>query len=211
MTGKLEMANGIPKNAWRIEPIWDDRADSIGLGYRDRSEEQFDAMDSSIWGEEPLPPECHPVLMGLYKGKWHNRDLTKGRMYGDCMVSAELRALLLECDPGGVHFDPVELAIEDGTVLTDRYWMLKVPRMLDALVPEKSRVKERVSRRTGNFLGWGYMTNSPPTLSRDVVAGHHIWRLQNLMPTEIFVSDWLKVEMDRRDLGPFKAQPAPLD
>ena len=200
------------ETAWRIEPTWDDWDDSIQLGYRGRSKAQFDAMDSSRWGEEPLSSDHHPVLMSVVRGRWHDRPFTKGRMYGDVMVSAELRALLLDCDPGGVHLDPVELELGDGTVLEDRYWMLKVPRMLDALVPEKSPVAEDVSRITGKVRGWVYLKNfTPPTLKRDVVAGHHIWRLKNLMPTEIFVSDWLKTEMERRRLRPFKALPAPLD
>ena len=200
------------ETAWRIEPTWDDWADSITLGYRGRSKAQFDAMDSTRWGLEPLPPDHHPVLMRVVRGRWHDRHFTKGPHSSHKMVSAELRALLLDCDSGGVHLDPVELEFGDGTVLEDRYWMLKVPRMLDALVPEKSPVVERYSTLTGKFQRWVYTKNFvPPTLRRDVVGDHHIWRLPNLMPTEIFVSDRLKTEMERRRLRPFKALPAPLD
>ena len=128
------------------------------------------------------------------------------------MASAELAGLLSECDPAGVNLEPIEMALPDGSVLSGRYFMLKVPRVLDALVPEKSPVTERRSRLTGKSMGWSYTTNFvPPTLKRDVVGGHHIWRLANLMPDEIFVSDYLKTEMKRRGLGPFKALPAPLD
>ena len=216
MTECTGEANGTPRTpaptAWRIEPTWDDWADSITLGYRGRSRAQFDAVDSSRWGLEPLSPDHHPVLMSVVRGRWHDRHFTKGPQSSHKLVSAELRALLLDCDPGGVHVDPVELELGDGTVLVDRYWMLKVPRMLDALVPEKSPVVEDISFMSGKFQGWVYTKNFvPPTLKRDVVAGHHIWRLKNLMPNEIFVSDWLKTEMERRGLRPFKALPAPLD
>ena len=211
MSGANGKSETQAETAWRIEPTSDDWADSIQLGYRGRSEEQFEAMNASKWGLEPLPPDHHPVLMRVVTGRWHDRHLTKGRMLCDVMVSAELRTLLLDCDPSGVHLDPVELELGDGTVLENRYWMLKVPRKLDALVPEKSSVAEDVSRITGKVRGWVYLKNTPPTLKRDVVGDHHIWRLRKLMDTEIFVSDWLKTEMERRGLGPFKARPAPLD
>jgi hypothetical protein len=134
-----------------------------------------------------------------------------GPVLGSKLASAELRDLLLECDPESMHFDPVELELGDGTTLEGRYWMLKVPRVLDALVPEKSPVTERRSRRTGNVLGWSYTKNFvAPTLRRDVVADHHVWRLKALRPTEVFISDVVKKEMDRRGLAPFKAIPAPL-
>ncbi|KIT16185.1 imm11 family protein [Jannaschia aquimarina] len=197
--------------AWRIEALWDDRADAIQLGYRGRSKEQFDQTDSTNWGTDPLHADYLPVLMYLHSGVWHDRHLAKGRMLGDVLVSADLRALLSENDPEGVHFDPVELELGDGAVVSDRYSMLKVPRMLEALVPEKSSVREFRSKRTGKVLGWNYVKNQPPTLNREVIGENHIWRLPNIVPTDIYVSDWLKTEMDRRGFGPFKALPAPLD
>ena len=85
-------------------------------------------MNSSEWGLDPLPDAFHPVLMYVNSGRWHHRHLAKGRMLGDMLVSADLRALLMECDPEGVHLDPIEFQLEDGSVMEDRYWMLKVPR-----------------------------------------------------------------------------------
>ena len=199
------------ETAWRIEPLWDDRADTVSLGYHSRSEAQFQATDSTKSGLEPLSADHHPVLMILYSGTWHSRHFAKGPMQSHTIVSADLRALLLDHDPEGVRFDPVEMDLGDGTVLKDRYWMLKVPRLLDALVPEKSNVREFRSRRTGKFLGWNYVGNKPPTLKRDVVDGSHIWRLPNLMPTDLYISDLLKAEMEQRALGPFKAEPVALD
>ena len=70
---------------------------------------------------------------------------------------------------------------------------------------------ERRSRLSGKVTGWEYVRNDPPTLDREVIAGNHIWRLPNLLRTEVFVSDRLKSEMERRGLGPFQARPAPLD
>lgn len=198
------------ETAWRIEPLWDEPADGIGLSYLGRSEAQFAAADCTKWGMEPLPSDHHPVQMILYAGTWLDRHLVKGVMQNHTLVSAELRALLLECDPEGVHFDPAEVSLRQGEILRDRYWMLKVPRLLDALIPEKSNVRAFKSRRTGKFLGWNYVGNEPPTLKKSVIDGNHVWRLPSLMPTDLYISDLLKTEMDRRALGPFKVEPVPL-
>ncbi|MDD8024491.1 MAG: DUF1629 domain-containing protein [Paracoccaceae bacterium] len=200
-----------------ISPLLDDTAaEDIGLGYQQPTRDQRDEMVKSFRGHSkwlycPLPEDHLPLRYYAFKGNWHGRAFARGPMSMDLLVSSELRDLWAELDPTAVHFEPVELTLRDGTVLKDRYWVPKVTRTLDALVPEKSAVTRRISRVDGAPLGWGYLKNIPPTLNRAVVDGHHIWRLSNLSPYDIFVSDRMKVEMDRRGLGPFSARQAPLD
>lgn len=204
-------------HAWMIAPLLDDTAvEDVGLGYQQPTRDQQDEMLKSFrgfekWQYSPLPEDHLPLRYYVYRGSWHGRAFARGPMSMDLLVSSELRDLWAELDPTAVHFEPVEFTLLDGTVLKDRYWVPKVTRTLDALVPEKSAVSQDISRITGKARGWVYRRYVPPTLNRAVVDGHHIWRLSNLNPEDIFVSDRMKVEMDRRGLGPFSARQAPLD
>ncbi len=200
------------QRAWRIEPSQDNKAHSIALGYLEPSKSQEESMTGGKWMTQPLPEEFHPVRIYVRRGNWHGRDFALGPMIGDLLVSSKLRALWLEFEPEAVHFEPVELTLKDGTVVTDGFWIPKVTQKLDALIPEKSAVSPEIYFLTGEPTGrWMYLKSVPPTQKLDIVSDHHIWELPNLVNGGIFVSDALKTAMEARKLKPFRAEPSPLE
>jgi hypothetical protein len=109
----------------------------------------------------------------------------------------------------------------EGDILKDAYWLFRVRKTLAALVPEKSRVNRMfqtiqtedgslVKKDRGYWTFQGVPRAGSATLSRDAVAGHHVWRLEHVGGMDIFVSDALMEALLDAGCEPIRRIPVEL-
>jgi hypothetical protein len=131
-------------------------------------------------------------------------------IHGRLSLSPEAKALIEELEPGVHQFLPVEIARRrstrpiyrlDGRILDTPYYVFFPQVMLDAVWVERSDVYVRPmpcgppiinpisSRRLDGLV-----------LHREIIAGHHVWHGHYQCHEQLFFSDVLAQEVEKRRL-----------
>ncbi|NMJ44427.1 hypothetical protein GWK16_24495 [Roseomonas sp. JC162] len=131
-------------------------------------------------------------------------------IHGRLSVSPEAKALIEEFEPGIHQFLPVEIERRrstrpiyrlDGRVLDTPYYVFFPQVMLDAVWVERSEVAVRprlhgppsVNPKSSRDL-------DKLVLHREIVAGHHVWRGHYQCHMDLFFSNALAHEIEKRRL-----------
>ena len=133
---------------------------------------------------------------------------------GRLSVSPEAKALIEEFEPGVHQFFPVEIARRrskrpiyrlDGRVLDTPYYVFFPQMMLDAVWVERSdvRVRPMPDGRLSVIPSSSYLLSTGKhrlVLHRKIVAGHHVWHGHYQCHLQMFISDALAREIEKRRL-----------
>ncbi len=119
-------------------------------------------------------------------------------LYGWYGVNQRVREVIEELEPGIHQFIPTTVLKKNGEPFNDdTYYILNICQIVDAIIIEESDVykKEGKDFYTGEYH---YRLLPDPTLTffmiqfdKELVAGKHLWRGKNHLPTRTFCSDEL--------------------
>lgn len=204
--------------AWVIEPVF--RQNAAQIGYHDRSAEYRSTVRSGyLMHRSDVVPEAElPLLMHQWGGDLPPFPIAQGETNSQVVVNATVRDLILKMDPDACWFGPIEFRQTDGTILKDAHWLMRVVRDVDALVPERSRVRRAVRRvqlkdgsiREEDMGKWnpsGGLRADSYTLRGAAIVGRHIWFLAGVTRANIFVSDELLEALLDSGCEPFEQTP----
>lgn len=187
--------------AWIISP--DTRPDMAQVTYEGAYAEALkkDGMPWLSFKRDDLPKEFLPLQVRQSSGSLPPMAFLHGETHSELMVNRAMHDVILRMDPEACWFGPMAFETLEGNILRNAYWLFRVRKRLPALVPEKSivkRARRSVRAEDGSIIvvegDWtfrGVPRVGSATLSRDAVAGHHVWRLEHVDGMDIFVSDAL--------------------
>lgn len=131
-------------------------------------------------------------------GKLH--DIAPGRWSSDLIVSARVRALILEMDAFSHHFIPLELTLRDGSTVTSHF-LFVAGDQVDGIVAEESEVLPKIF---GGKLAYYSVGGDPKIVWReDAISGRAIW-VDKYLRNQVVISDELQVAFERNDIQKYK-------
>lgn len=123
-------------------------------------------------------------------------DTTDFLVLGSKPIVCDVFKELVEALEPGIHqFLPAKLMQANGQIMPKKFWALNILQSCEPIIAEKSNVtvfeettEHQARLRTSRYL----RLNGQPrlTVSKDVVAGRHLWRSREL-PAYIFFSEEL--------------------
>lgn len=129
-------------------------------------------------------------------------------IHGRMTVAPEVRDLIEELEPGVHQFIPVEIVRGrgkkpiyriDGRILDHPYYLFNVQIQVDPVWIERSEVQVHSFPGRPDYV---YMKRLPTrgkiVLHRDMVAGHHAWSGRYQLRGNLFFSDTLVHEIQKR-------------
>lgn len=119
---------------------------------------------------------------------------------GPLMVTETLKNVIEAFEPGVHQFWPMTIELPRNKTWPEQYYGLRIATFLDSFRPEESKgasltpVGER-------FDSSGYKKFATSlAFSKDVFAGHHLWREVNLVKPEMCMSDELQAAVAEKGL-----------
>lgn len=160
------------------------------------------------------PPEMDgPVPYRMYEGALEEGgvlpDLIPGRFAGNLIVSGRVKELIEHWETVSHHFVPLELSLIDGSIVTDQYYLFIAGDRVDAVALDASTdVKPKYL--SDQFVRYTYPPKATIALRESVIKERHIWVDRYLLPTDIFISDALEAEFQKRGLKHYRTKPCPV-
>jgi hypothetical protein len=113
-------------------------------------------------------------------------------------VDATLKEIIENLEPGVHQFWPLRITLPKGQEYPGSYYGMVIRRFIDSFVPEQSDVRQTEDV----FFAKGPTKKDYGNLavSKNVVAGAHLWHERRLRTPDVLFSDELQAEITRRGL-----------
>lgn len=111
---------------------------------------------------------------------------------GSTAVSSRFREMVKQVEPGVHEFFPIALKTKNGQPISEKYFILNVAQMFDAILFSAEAVQWS-TKKAGPFKGMPFViaVPAPFQICKRLVSGRHIWRYHLVTNQGVMISDAL--------------------